>query len=125
MSKVLTNNKTNKYYDQWIVDNTYGDPKVTKIDRYGDPIDLIAKPQQLELNLVSICKVIFKPNDQKLFEISGINADEAIGNARHTVCDLITDWKSLDEQTRNMSDPYMKHLMSMLDCHDAISYEVI
>ena len=74
MSKVLTINKTNKYYDQWIVDNTYGDPKVTKIDRYGDPIDLIAKPQQLELNLVSICKVIFKPNDQKLFEISGINA---------------------------------------------------
>ena len=124
MSKVLKLNKEDKYYEQWIAEDTYGDPKVTKIDRYGDPVDLIARPDQLELNLLSICKVIFEPNDQKLFEISGINEDEAIGNAKHTVCDLIADWKSLDDHTREMSDPYMKHLMSMLDCHSAIKYEV-
>lgn len=125
MSKVLKLNKTDKYYEQWIVDDSYSDINVAKIDRYGDRVDGIARPDQLELQLTSLCSVIFKPNDQELFQISGTTTDEAIANAKRTVHDLITDWESLDENTKDKSNPYMKHLMSMLNCHDSIEYKVV
>ena len=85
-------NKTDKYYEQWIVDDSYSDNNVAKIDRYGDRVDSIAKPDQLELRLTSLCSVIFKPNDQELFQISGTDTDDAIANAKRTVGDLISDW---------------------------------
>jgi len=116
--------KIDKYYEQWIVDDSYSDINVTKIDRYGDRVDNIARPDQLELRLTSLCSVIFEPNDQKLFEISGVNTEEAISNAQRTVADLITDWDSLDKNTQDKSNPYMKHLISMLKCKDAIKYKV-
>jgi len=125
MSKVLKLNKTDKYYDQWIVDDSYSDINVAKIDRYGDRVDGITRPDQLELQLTSLCSVIFKPNDQELFQISGTTTDEAIANAKRTVDDLITDWESLDETTKEKSNPYMKHLMSMLNCFDSIEYKVV
>jgi len=117
--------KTDKYYEQWIVDDSYSDNNVSKIDRYGDRVDSIAKPEQLELRLNSLCSVIFKPNDQELFQISGTDPDEAIANAKITVGDLIGDWESLDDNTKEKSSPYMIHLMSMLKCFSAIEYKVV
>ena len=115
----------NESKENWIVDESNGDKKVTKINQYGDRVDGFLRPDQLELGLNSLCAVIFRPNDYKLFEIAGDSSEDAIHKAKLQVSSLISEWNGLPDKTKECANEYMKHFMTMVLRHDALEYRVI
>ena len=109
---------------QYVIDTSYGDKKVDMIDQYGDSVGDFMKPIQQELNLNSICSVIFWPTGNSLFEIAGINDEEAISNAKLQVSLLLNDWDGLGESVQQQSSSYMRELICMLRRDNAIKYKI-
>lgn len=112
-----------KQQDQWIVDNSYSDQRIVQINQYGDRIDNIKRPDQMELDLKEICEVRYKPTNYKLFEITGINRAEAVHNAKLTICSLKSDWDDLEPNQK--TQPYMINVMDMLNDWNDIEFKVV
>ena len=108
---------------QWIIDHAHGDHKIVQIDEYGDRVDHIKRPDQLELDLKEICEIRYKPTNYKLFEITGINRAEAVHNAKLMICSLKSDWDDLEPSQK--TQPYMIKLMDMLKDWEHIDFQVV
>tara|TARA_R100000231_G_scaffold138970_1_gene118710 strand:+ start:3641 stop:4018 length:378 start_codon:yes stop_codon:yes gene_type:complete len=108
----------------YIVETSYGDQKLTKVDQYGDPIDPGVKQLSLDLNFK--CQVIFKPNNELVFEIFGSTEEDAVGNAKIQVADLLKDFDDLTDNPGNSIEvsPFLRHKIAMLKCTDQIEFRI-
>ena len=93
-------------------------------DEYGDlKVKPKVTPDQIELDYKYHCKIIFKPDNQVLFEIAGDTFDECRMSAERIVLNLLSDWNDLAERTKKESSPYMKRLIGMLNSKNQNSLE--
>jgi|TARA_R110002096_G_scaffold183236_3_gene361212 hypothetical protein len=89
---------------------------VSKTNEYYDFKESPKKHfDQLELDFKYHCHIIFKPNNQVLFEIAGDTREECRANAERVVMTLLSDWDALSYHQKESASPYVRHLVAMLN----------